>query len=333
MRSLQLLSVLAPAALLAHAQTATVRPDALPFEDPELRAQAVGLLDRANQVSTPAVWGSNEMTLRFHVPNPAERQAGDGEYISSSGGPGLRRQEWHYGAYQLIQIRNGQRIGALQNNVPKPLALDWIQSLTPIYLIRFDHEDIIRSIADGPGGSRCIRFDTIFGDRLKEGEACIDSKNGWLLSIRTGDVSTRNSDFFPFAGAFLPGHIERWVGNTMLIAIDEAVVAKDFPPELFKVPENSTASICQEFRGAYAINTPQPEPGSAPYVSDVTLTGFVGVDGHVFGLKSIDPTSPELSAEAIKQVSTWTFSPATCNGKPVTWETHFVVHFKGSLPH
>jgi hypothetical protein len=318
---------------LIHAQTATVRPDAQPVEDPKLRAEAVSLLERANHVSSPAVWGSNELTLRFQVPNPPEGQPSEGDYVSDVAAPGVRRQEWHYGAYQLIQIRNGQRIGALQNTVPKPLALEWLQRIAPIYLVRFDHEDLIRSIADGPAGSRCIRFDTVSGDRLQEGEVCIDTKNGWLLSIREGDVTTRNSNFFPFAGAFLPGHIERWVGNTMLIAVEETVVAKEFPPELFKVPENSTATICPEFRRAYAVSTPQPEPGSSPYVSDVTLTGYIGQDGHVSGLRSIDPTSPELSADAIKQVSAWTFTPATCDGKPVTWESQFVVHFKGSLPH
>lgn len=332
-RSILLPSVVAFTVQFSQAQTATVRPDALPVEDPKLRAEAVSLLERANHVSSPAVWGSNELTLRFHVPNPVDGQPNDGEYVSDVAAPGVRRQEWHYGTYQLIQIRNGQRIGALQNNVPKPLALEWLQRVAPIYLVRFDHEDIIRSITDGPGDSRCIHFDTVFGDRLQAGEACVDPKSGWLLSIRQGDVTTRNSNFFAFGGAFLPGHIERSVGDSLLIAVDETVVAKDFPAEMFKVPENSTASICQEFRGAYAVNTPQPEPGSAPYVSDVTLTGFVGVDGHVSGLKSIDPSHPELRTEAVKQVSAWTYTPATCNGKPVAWETQFVVHFKGTLPH
>ena len=333
LRSVLLLSLLVSAARLAAAQTATVRPGALPAENPKLRAEAVGLLDRANHVSSPAVWGSNELTLHFHVPNPVDGQPNDGDYVSDVAAPGVRHQEWHYGAYQMVQIRNGQRIVYLRNNVPKPLALEWLQRVAPIYLARFDHEDIIRSITDGPGDSRCIHFETVFGHSLQDCEACVDSKNGWLLSIRQGDVTTRNSSFFPFAGSFLPGHIERWVGNILLIAVDQTVVPKDFPSELFNVPEDTTGSLCQEFRGAYAISTPQPEAGSSPDITDVTLIGYIDFDGHAKRLKSLDPTRPELSAEAIKQVSTWTYTPATCNGKPVAWETQFVVHFKGAVPH
>jgi Gram-negative bacterial TonB protein C-terminal len=333
MRSALLLSLLVCGARFAAAQTATVRPDALPIEDPKLRAEAVSLMERANHVSSPAVWGSNELTLHFHVPNPAAGQPNDGDYVSDVAAPGLRRQEWHYGAYQLIQIRNGPRIAGLNNNVPKPLVVDWLPRLTPIYLARFDHEDIIRSITDGPNDSRCIHFETVFGDSLQDGEVCVDSKNGWLLSIRQGDVTTLNSNFFPFAGAFLPGHIERSVGGVTLISIEQTVASKDFPAELFVVPETSTASICREFRGVYAINTPQPEPGSSPEITDVTLRGLIDSDGRVKNLESLDPTRPELSAQAIKQVSTWTFTPATCDGKAVAWETQFVVHFKGATPH
>jgi len=46
-------------------------------------------------------------------------------------------------------------------------------------------------------------------------------------------------------------------------------------------------------------------------------------------LKPLDPTHPELNDEAIKLVSTWTYSPGTCDGKPVGISMVFTVHFKG----
>jgi hypothetical protein len=68
-----------------------------------------------------------------------------------------------------------------------------------------------------------------------------------------------NSNFFPFAGAFLPGHVERWAGGRKVIEIDEAVIVKsDYPPDFFSVPDTATGSICQNFRRAYAENTPNP---------------------------------------------------------------------------
>ena len=203
----------------------------------------------------------------------------------------------------------------MHDNVPKPLALEWLQRVAPIYLARFDHEDIIRSITERPGDSRCIHFETVFGDSFEDCEACVDAKNGWLLSIRQGDVTTRNSNFFPFAGSFLPGHVERSIGSTLLIAVDQTVVPKDFPSDLFNVPENTMGPICQEFRSACEINTPQPEPRSSPDMTDVTLVGYIDLDGHAKRLKSLDPTRPELGAEAMKEVSTWTYTPATCNGR------------------
>lgn len=95
-RSVLLLPLLVFVAHLAAAQTATVRPGALPAEDPKLRAEAVSLLERANHVSAPAVWGSNELTLHFHVPNPVDGQPNDGDYVSDVAAPGVRQQEWHY---------------------------------------------------------------------------------------------------------------------------------------------------------------------------------------------------------------------------------------------
>lgn len=318
------------AACFAGAQNATLRPESPP-EDPKLRAEAVRLLERANQVSTPASWPPNEMRLRFRVANPSPSDPSEGEYISSVGGKGLRRQEWRYGAYQPIQIRNGQRVFVTRNNAPRPAILELLSRLTPIYLVRFDEQDIVRSIAGGPDGSRCVQFETVQGDRQQQmNEVCVDSARGWLLSLRLGDELTRNSKFFPFNGVFLPGLIERSVSGRQLIEIEETVVEKrDYPQDFFDVPETTTAYLCEDFVRPFAKNTPQPPQGPSASVYDVVLTGLVGMDGRVSGLKPVDQTRPDLNEEAVKLVSTWTYAPAQCRGEPAAWATTFTVHFKG----
>lgn len=318
-------------ASILTAQTATLRQDGKPPEDPKVRAEAVALLERANRVSTPSFWPPNQMTLHFRVPNPTPGEPVEGDYVSSFGGPGpLRRQEWHYGAFQPIQIRNGPRLGVTQNTVRQPPILNLVPELTPVYLVRFDHEDIIRSITPGPDGQRCIQFDTIFGDRQQAGEICVDAEHGWLMTFHVGDQVTRNSKFFAFQDAFFPGHVERWIGNQEVMAIDSSIVAKsDYPPDYFSVPQ-SAAFLCQDFRRAYSVNTPQPPlQSSSTDVHDVSLTGMIGVDGHVSNVQPIDRVRPDLNDRAIALVSTWTFAPASCNGQPAAWQTVFVVHFKG----
>jgi hypothetical protein len=327
--------VLLPLALVCvagwtAAQTAILRPDGSPPEDPALRAEAVRLLERANQVSIPARWVGNELTIRFHVLSPAPGEAADGEYVSSVSDDGLRRQYWHYGAYEHTLIRNGWSVGEIGPRGLQPVAVRLATALVPIYLIRFDNQDVIRSIVDASPGSRCIQFDTISGDRLQSNEVCVDPRNGWLLSVRIGDTLTRNSNFFPLLGAFFPGHIERWSAGRKVIELEESLVLKnDYPEDYFIVPENSAVHVCQEFRRAFEVNTPQPPPGSSIQITDIRLQGLIGTDGRVSTLKPLDSSRPDLNDEAIKLVSTWTFQPATCEGKPVVWGSTFTVHFKG----
>ena len=327
--------VLLPLALVCAAgwtaaQTAILRPDGSPPEDPALRAEAVRLLEQANQVSIPARWSGHEMTIRFHVLSPAPGEAADGQYVSSVSDDGLRRQYWHYGAYEHTLIRNGRRVNEIGPRGLQPVAVRLATSLAPIYLIRFDNQDVIRSIVDDPSGSRCIHFDTAGGDSLQSNEVCVDARYGWLLSVRIGDTLTRNSNFFPLLGAFFPGHIERWSAGRKVIEVEESLVLKnDYPEDYFSVPENSAVYICREFRRAFEVNTPQPPAGPSIQITDIRLQGLIGADGKVSNLKALDSSRPDLNEEAVKLVSTWTFQPATCEGNRVVWGSTFTVHFKG----
>lgn len=319
------------AALWANAQTATLRPEVNPPEDPKLRAEAVRLLEQANHVSTPAVWPPNQVTLLFRVGTPAPGDPVEGEYVSSVGGPGVRRIECQYGDYQFTHIKNGQRVSLVEPKVSQPGVLNLLNELAPIYLVRFDNQDVIRSITEPSPGTRCIQFDTVTGDRQQANEICVDARNGWLLSVRTGDTITRNSDFFGFQGAFLPHRVERSTGGQKVLEIDVAIVPKDdYPPDFFQVPEDTKAYLCQDLRRAYAVNTPQPEPRTASLdVIDVKLLGYIDKEGRVFGLRPIGQVRPGLNEEAMKLVSTWTYTPATCGGKVAMVANTFTVQFKG----
>ena len=314
---------------LAAGQTAALRTGSSPPEDPALRAEAVRLVERANLVSTPGVWPPNEMVLRFHIGEPPSGFPSDGEYVSSVGGPGLRRQVWSYGGVHYTQVRNGQRLKLDTGTVAMPAVLQILNELAPIYLIRFDDKDIVRAVVRSEG-MLCVRFDTVTGEQSQSNEVCVDPKNGWLTSVRVGDVVTKNSAFFPFRQSFLPGHIERWRGGRLLMAVDETVALKsDYPPDYFDVPADSTASLCPDFRRPFEIQTPQPEALGSSAVTDIRLSGYIDTNGDVRGLRPVETIYPDLNDEAVRIVSKWKYSPAQCGGKTVSWQTIFTVRFRG----
>ena len=159
---------------------------------------------------------------------------------------------------------------------------------------------------------------------------CVDPHEGWLLSIRIGDTVTRNSEYFAFQGAYLPGHVEKWSAGQKVIEFEQSIVAKsEFPADFFDPGADASAYVCQQFRRAYAINTTQPPAGASILITDIRLQGIIDDKGRVVNLKALDTAHPELNEEAIKLVSTWTFQPATCDGNTVMWGTTFTVHFVG----
>jgi hypothetical protein len=207
--------------------------------------------------------------------------------------------------------------------------------LLPAFQGRFEPADLIRSIADATldgRPARCIEFDTLKGDQQQSGQVCVDAQSGFLISVRLGDETIRQSAYFRFNNASLPGHIERWVGNEKLIEIDSRVVVRtEYPPEYFDYPLDAKIdNRCQEFHRAFADNTPQPEPkAQSNEAITVRLHGRVGKDGKPDALKVLDAARPDLADEAVRVVSKWTFHPAMCVYRPATQEMDFEVTFKG----
>jgi hypothetical protein len=303
-------------------------------EDPQLRARAVGLLERAAQLSSP-VWPMNEQVITFHVQNPEPGAASEGSLKIGVGRTDLKRWDYVYGAYHLSQVENGMEYATLKTG-PEPADLIAVRKMLPAMVLHFDQSDLIRAITDksvdGTPAS-CVDFETITGTRHQTGTVCIDQAAGYLIYSKIDDVVIKQSKFYAFSNGFLPGHLERWTAGTKLFDIDTKIVVHygDFAPDYFDYPEGATIShACNSFTPAYADNTPQPPIKSYSDTGiDIVVHGFVDPSGHPINLKVLDATHRDLADEALRLVSTWTFRPAQCNYQPASQQRDFIVHFQG----
>src|SRR6202035_3024991 len=139
--------------------------------------------------------------------------------------------------------------------------------LTPIRLVTFDESDVIRTITDRDIHHRpanCIAFDTIVGEQHEQNELCVDVQKRTLVSEKLGNDLTENSEFFPFAGILMPGHISYSVsGNRELsiihtmMSLPKAAGTVRAPP-----PDPNVLRRCTTFRRAIGQSMPQPGSGS-----------------------------------------------------------------------
>jgi len=306
---------------------------AAPPEDVQLRQQAVSLLERANAVSIPA-----------HLPN-LERidsfLAFDASYGTREGtftrvviqGTG-RRDETTFGSYHLLNVFAGGHIATARTGDVAPPEVHTVMNLTPIWLVRFDHEDIIRSITDGEADGRalrCIQFDTVAGEKVDNNEICVDAASGALAKARVGKEQVENSDFFSFDGALWPAKISYWYDGVLKLQITQTMneLADATPDVLQAPPDAKILTYCHTFRRAFGQFMPQPEPGKGGNVSDVLLRGMIGSDGKVHEAVVQSSDRPDLNAEALTVIGHWTFQPSLCDGKPNSVEASFTLHFQG----
>lgn len=315
-------------------QTTTLRPDAAPVEEPQLRAEAVRLMERAVMLTTP-VWPANEEFANFRVLHPAPGEASEGSLKIGVQTPVNKRWEFTYGNYKFIQVQDDSELATYRSESTEPAALTSVRKLLPAFRGRFEPADLIRRIADATvegHAARCIDFDTLKGDQQQSGQICVDANSGFLLSVRLGDETIRQSAYFRFNNAWLPGHIERWVSNEKLLDVDSSVAVRtDYPPEYFGYPPDAKIGhSCPEFHRAFADNTPQPLPKALSNEAiTVRVHGRVGKDGKPAALKALDTARLDLAEEAVRVVSMWTFHPAMCVYQPATQEMDFQVTFKG----
>ena len=160
----------------------------------------------------------------------------------------------------------------------------------------------------------------------------MDTANGFLIYLRTGERVIHQPKFFRFNNGYLPGYLERWTGDERVAEIDESVVVREsFPDDYFDSPAGAAVThACSGFQPAFAEKTPQPPArNNSNNVIDIVVHGRIGADGRPIELKALDTTHRELAGEAVKIVSGWTYKPAQCDYKPATQLSDFVVHFKG----
>jgi len=186
----------------------TVFPFSL-AQDVSLRERAVTLLEHANSVSTPRLFGSYEQTIAIHSSSPDKGEQ-EGQFSSVTLGPRSYRDEYEFAGFHLLVVVNGDTIADVGDRAKAPFEVRKLTRLNPIHHVQFDKSDVVRAIREGTVSGRstnCIEFDTIQGEKTDSNEICIDRQLGTLVRMRLGDETTTNSEFFQYRGAYIPGHI------------------------------------------------------------------------------------------------------------------------------
>jgi TonB family protein len=296
----------------------------------------VQLLEHANAASTPVVRPASEAvsTFRwFDQDGSAEDGTATFTIVPGTG----RRVEWHFGNFHLINVHTGRTLAVSGENAGTiPAAVKRVGDLFPMRLVSFDHADTIRSIVDSEvrgRPARCIEFDTTYGGKTSANEICIDKETGTMTRFQDGADSTEYSEWFQFAGAYLPGRTDVFRQGIQLLEIHStqtAIEGKVDENVFVPPPDSEVRTRCAQVRRPFAQSVPQPPSGnSGAETTDVLLHGTIWKDGGVRNIVVDQSDRPDLNEEAIQTVSRWLFTPAVCDGKKTNWEANFVIHFQG----
>jgi TonB family protein len=307
----------------------------LQAEDVKLREEAVHLLELANAASLPGGLRNYEQTVTFRVHEP-DGTVKEGTFTRVSAGASAHRDEISFGDYHVIGVVSGDR--ASQNGpLVVPPEVREVRHRLPVQLGRFDQEDVIRSIEEANilgRSARCINFNTHFGTTLQRNQICVDRERGTLLRWQVGDDVIENVDFFPIANLWEPAHIRKFVKGELQLEMDQrmTVIEGGLSPDTFLPPSQHWDKLyaCKNIRRPVGTSMPMPQAGTAgSQITDVIVHGWIRSDGTVHDVQIQSSPRPDLNAEALKVVSTWTFLPLLCNDRAATTESDFVVHFQG----
>jgi hypothetical protein len=301
-------------------------------QDIALRQQATEMLSRADLASSPPRLPSLERVDTFRVldatSGPAEGSISR-VVIQGTG----RRDEAAFGDYHVINVWTANGLATVRSQEVAPPEIASVMRLTPIYSVHFDHEDVIFSINDSSVDghpARCIEFTTTGGQKTDNNEICVDTTNYTVASMRLGQEQIENRDFFPFAGALLPGTIRYSYAGRPQLEITQTMTELTHPtPNVLAAPPNAQLRTgCTTFRRAFGESMPQPKPGSGGEDTDVLLRGLIGSDGRVHDAVVQQSDRPDLNSEALGIIRQWTFTPALCDGNPISTEASFMLHFQ-----
>lgn len=301
-------------------------------QDVKIREQAEHLLERATAVSTSPHLPDLERIDTFKAFESGSVKEGSFTRVVVQGTG--RREEFTYGDYHLLNIWTQKQVAVVGSSRLLPPMLVNVMRVTPIHLVHFDGEDIIHSITErevNGTAARCIEFDTVKGERADHNELCVDASNGTLVREQLGNDTVENSEYFPFAGALMPGKIKYAIGGVPVLEITQTMAPlTDAEQNVLVAPQNAEMhKLCTTYRRPFGVSMPQPKAGSGSGTADIVVRGYVGFDGKMHDLAVQSSERPELNADAIAQAEQWTFTPATCNGQPDVHEAEITLHFQG----
>lgn len=301
-------------------------------QDAQLRQEAILLLERANAVSLPPHIPSFEHSIAFRVlDSDSGAQEGTLTRVVVQGTG--RRDEITFGDYHVVNVLTRGQLATIRTSELAPPEVARVMRLTPIYLVRFDHEDVIYAITDSQADGRplrCVQFDTVTGRKSDRNELCVDAANGTLVSEKLGNELIENRDFFPFAGAVVPARISYSVQGIPRTEITQTMSAlTDATPNVLAAPPDAQIrKFCTTYRRPFGESMPQPRPGNGGGDFDLVVRGIIGQDGRVHDAVVQSSERPDLNAEALSLVRQWVFSPAMCNGRPGQTEASFTLYFQ-----
>ena len=317
-------------ALVALSSVLLIGSVASAQENPQLRASAVSLLEHAVANGQPPTTTPFNVLLTFQWFGEVNEQSGQ---IAAAVVPGVGyKRIYDLGDYHaeisLHQDGTAMTIGD-PKNPPEPIRMASVSS-TPG--VMFDHEDVIQSINSSTVNGRpahCIQFQTTFGDKHEQNEACVDAQNGTLLHLVVGDRRTEYSDWRPFSGSFYPAQIELYRSEKLLMTIAQHVTTLAAPEHALDMPPEAMKNrLCRQIRRAFGQNMPQPPAGLPGAPVDIAVHGMIGRDGHVHDAAVEGPGQAGLNSKALEIADQWTFTPAVCDGtilveQPMTIVLHF----------
>jgi len=301
-------------------------------QDLKVREEAVRLLEHANAVSSSPKLPNLERVDTFQVLGESGAKEGSLTRVVIQGVG--RRDEYKLGDYDLVNVWAAKKVAVTGSSKILPPDLMDVAGITPIHLVRFDHEDVIHSITErsvGGRAARCIQFDTVHGEQTDNNELCVDLANGTLVFEKLGREMVENSEFFSFAGALFPGKISYSSAGASRIEISQTMTELGAADAnvLAPPPNSSLHAICTTFRRPFGISMPQPQPGNGGTTTDVLVRARVGADGRVYEPVVQSSERADLESEALDLARKWTFTPAMCNGQPNAQEISFTLHFQG----
>ena len=172
------------------------------------------------------MWPANEGFYRFKMVRPEPGYPAEGTLRVAVKRPATRLWEYVYGPYHFIRIRDGMDLYTLATSEAELAARTLIKKLVPVNNVHFDHEDIIRRIADenvDGVAAQCIYFTTVAGDTQYSNKICVDAARGWPIYRQVGEIVIKESAFYQFNNGWLPGHVERWTGDTKIAEVEADV--------------------------------------------------------------------------------------------------------------